>query len=335
MPPSPRNAGKISVRCPSVLNNILNFTASTAFVKLYVMVAELLNKYIWLIQKFITAGDKGMDLNEISEAWERKFGTCYARRSFNNHREAINAVFGIEIECDRSSNRYFIRDSGDISDRETGISWLIDTFTVNNMLSLGKGRLSGRVSVEDVPSGRKHLTPLMNAMQENNIVEITYKKYGDTEPEVRRVHPYGIKEASLRWYLVGWTEERGSCRVYALDRIEKMSILPGTFTMPGGFDIDALFSTSFGSYLSEAPGQTIVFKAFGKEASYIRDLPLHHTQTVIKEDEKSTTFSIFVSPNTSLFLEFLGHGPGIEVLAPENVRSEMGKLVSEMYRLYE
>lgn len=299
------------------------------------MVTELLEKYIWLIQKFIAAGDKGMTLKELQKAWSRKFGTDYARRSFNNHREAIADVFGIGIECDRSSNRYFIRNSNEISDSEAGIAWLIDTFTVNNMLSLAKERLSGRVSVEDIPSGRKHLAPLMNAMQENNIVEIRYRKYGDTSPETRRVHPYGIKESSLRWYLVGWSEERGSCRVYALDRIERMDVLPETFRMPSGFDIDTLFATSFGSYLSQAPGQTIVFRAFGKEASYIRDLPLHHTQTVIKKDEKSTTFSIFASPNDSLFLEFLRHGPKIEVLSPENIRSGMKELVSEMYGLYE
>ena len=136
------------------------------------MVTELLNKYIWLVQKFITAGDRGLSMEEIGNAWERKFGTSYARRTFNNHREAIGEVFGIAIECDRSTNRYFIPDSCSISDKDPGIAWLIDTFTVNNMLSLSKEKLSGRISVEEVPSGRKFLTPLMSAMQENNPVEI-------------------------------------------------------------------------------------------------------------------------------------------------------------------
>ena len=298
------------------------------------MVTELLNKYIWLVQKFITAGDRGLSMEEIGNAWERKFGTSYARRTFNNHREAIGEVFGIAIECDRSTNKYFIPDSCSISDKDTGISWLIDTFTVNNMLSLSKEKLSGRISVEEVPSGRKFLTPLMSAMQENNPVEIMYRKYGAGQAEKRHVHPYGIKESAQRWYLVGWSEERKSCRVYALDRIERLTVLPETFAMPAGFDIDTMFATSFGSYLSSEPGQKIVFRAYGKEASYIRDLPLHHTQTVEKEDENSTTFSIFVSPNTSLFLEFLRHGAGIEVLSPPHIREKMKDVTGEMNGLY-
>ena len=299
-----------------------------------IMVTELLDKYIWLVQKFITAGDKGLSLEEIRAAWSRKFGTGYARRTFNNHREAVADVFGIEIECDRSTRRYFIRDAGSLQDREAGIAWLIDTFTVNNMLALAKERLSGRISVEDIPSGRKFLTPLMNAMQESNMVAISYRKYGSSGPELRKVRPYGIKESSQRWYLVGWSEQHGSCRVFALDRIEKMEILPETFVMPPDFDIDTLFATSFGTYLSDTPGRKIIFRAFGTEALYIRDLPLHHTQTVLKEDEKSVTFSIFASPNRSLYLEFLGHGPNVEVMAPEDIRVEMKTLIEKMERLY-
>ena len=298
------------------------------------MVTELLNKYIWLIQKFIAAGDMGISLEELRTAWELKFGTAYARRSFNNHREAIEEVFGIAIECDRSSNRYFIRNSGDISDKETGIAWLIDTFTVNNMLSLSKENLSGRISVEEIPSGRKFLTPLMSAMQENCAVEFFYRKYGAEKAEKRLVHPYGIKESAQRWYLVGWSEERKSCRVYALDRIEKLSVLKEKFRMPAGFDIDSLFAASFGSYLPSGPGRKILFRAFGNEASYIRDLPLHRTQKEESADADSTTFSIFVSPDRSLLLEFLSHGPGIEVISPDDVRQDVRKLASEMAAIY-
>lgn len=298
------------------------------------MVTELLRKYIWLVQKFITAGDKGLSLEELSDAWERKFGAKYARRSFNNHREAVGEIFGIDIECDRSTNRYFIRDSADIADSDTGIAWLIDTFTVNNMLSLSKEKLSGRISVEEVPSGRKFLTPLMSAMQENNAVEIMYRKYGAEKAGKRHVFPYGIKESAQRWYLVGWVRERGSCRVYALDRIERLSVLPETFSMPAGFDIDALFSTSFGSYLPSGPAQKIFFRAFGNECSYIRDLPLHHTQKIESEDADSMIFSIFVAPDRALLLEFLSHGPGIEVISPENVRQDIIEMTAEMAGIY-
>ena len=136
------------------------------------MVTELLQKYIWLVQTFIRAGQNGLSLSEISDKWEDRFDLPYSRRTFNNHREAVEEVFGIRIECNRSTNRYYIDYSEDVSDENAESAWLINTFTVNNILSLGKQRLSGRVSVEDIPSGHLHLTGIMEAMTEGVEIEI-------------------------------------------------------------------------------------------------------------------------------------------------------------------
>ena len=141
------------------------------------MVTELLQKYIWLVQTFTRAGRNGLSLAEICDRWENRFDTPYSRRTFNNHREAVEEVFGIMIECDRSRNRYYIESAEDVSDENAENAWLINTFTVNNLLRLSKERLSGRVSVEDIPSGHIHLTAVMEAMTENKEIIIGYKKY--------------------------------------------------------------------------------------------------------------------------------------------------------------
>ena len=80
------------------------------------MVTELLQKYIWLVQTFIRAGEHGLSLEEITDKWEMRFDSDYSRRTFNNHRAAVEEVFGIVIGCNRSTNRYFIKAGEDISD---------------------------------------------------------------------------------------------------------------------------------------------------------------------------------------------------------------------------
>ena len=147
------------------------------------MVTELLQKYIWLVSTFVRAGSRGLSLNELSDKWESRFDSPYSRRTFNNHRAAVEEVFGIRIMCNRSTNRYLIEYSDDVSDSGAETAWLINTFTVNNMLSLGKERLSGRVSVEDIPSGHRHLTNVMEAMTENHEIIIGYRKYTSLEED--------------------------------------------------------------------------------------------------------------------------------------------------------
>lgn len=299
------------------------------------MVTELLKKYIWLVQTFIRAGEYGLSLDEISDRWEARFDSAYSRRTFNNHREAVEEVFGIRIGCNRSTNRYYIEYSDEVSDENAETAWLINTFTVNNMLSLGKERLSGRVSVEDIPSGHKHLTSILDAMTESHEIRIGYQKYTSVKADSYTLRPYAVKEYAKRWYLVAYCLEREAMRVYGLDRITHMEITEAIFDMPKDFDVDALFATSFGIYMTEGKGQTITFRTSRTEAKYFRDLPVHKSQKEESSDDESVTFSIFVCPDKNLIMEFCKYGSRVEVLSPDRIREEVAAELKAAAAIYD
>ena len=230
------------------------------------MVTELLQKYIWLVQTFIRAGEHGLSLEDITDKWEMRFDSDYSRRTFNNHRAAVEEVFGIVIGCNRSTNRYFIKAGEDISDENAENAWLINSFTVNNMLRLSKEKLQGRISVEDIPSGHMHLTEVMEAMTENLEVVMEYHKYTSEESETLTIWPYAVKEFAKRWYIIAYCKEREGLRVYGLDRVKSMEVTGKKFKMKSGFDVDELFATSFGIYLPGGKGQIITFKCSESEA---------------------------------------------------------------------
>ena len=298
------------------------------------MVTELLQKYIWLVNTFVRAGNHGLSLDQICDMWEDRFDSPYSRRTFNNHRAAIDEVFGIQIECNRSTNRYFIPYSSDISDENAESAWLINTFTVNNMLALGKERLSGRVSVEDIPSGHIFLTAVMEAMTEGNEIIIGYQKYTSSETGTYTIRPYAVKEFAKRWYIIGYCLERKGMRVYGLDRIKSLELTDRNFRMPKDFDVDSYFATSFGIYIPDGPGQTITFRTSHTEARFLRDLPIHKGQKEIASDNDSVTFSIFVSPNKALIMEFCKYGGGLEVLGPESVRNQVAAELAKAADMY-
>ena len=247
----------------------------------------------------------------------------------------MEEVFGIRIECNRTTNRYFIKYTDDVSDENAESAWLINTFTVNNILRLGKERLSGRVSVEDIPSGHMHLTAIMEAMTESRKISIKYVKYSSSQADTLTLHPYAVKEFAKRWYLVAYCEEREALRVYGLDRIHGMEVTEDNFKMPEGFDVDETFATSFGTYLPEGKAQLITFRTSEIEARFLRDLPLHKTQEEIRtSDKKHVTFRIFVCPNASLIMEFCKLGSRVEVLTPKEVRDAVAEEIAAAHNLY-
>ena len=297
------------------------------------MVTELLQKYIWLVQTFIRAGEHGLSLEEITDKWEMRFDSDYPRRTFNNHRDAVEEVFGIAIGCNRSTNRYFIKAGEDISDESAENAWLINTFTVNNMLRLSKEKLQGRVSVEDIPSGHMHLTEVMEAMTENLEVVMEYHKYTSEESETLTIWPYAVKEFAKRWYIIAYCKEREDLRVYGLDRVKNMKVTGKKFRMKNGFDVDELFATSFGIYLPGGKGQTITFRCSEREAKFLRDLPIHSSQEEVSKDGDNVIFSIFVCPDKNLIMEICKHGSRIEILSPaevrDAVREELAKALAQ------
>ena len=295
------------------------------------MVSELIGKYIWLIQIINASGGHGLSLREITGRYERRYNQPYSRRTFNNHRQAILEVFGIDIVCDRATNRYSIPGGEDVMDNDRSTEWLINTFTVNNLLSLGKGRLSGRVSVEEIPSGHRFLTSIMQAMEED-------LEYSNSYSETLHVLPYAVKEHERRWYLVAFCRERDGMRVYGLDRIASLNETGKTFKMPRDFDVDELFSESFGIYYPRE-GQksvTVRFKATEEESRYLRDLPMHFSQ---KEEGPAegggSIFRLRLIPDENLIMEFCRLAGRVEVLEPEELRESVRDALKTGYESYE
>ena len=301
------------------------------------MKGDLFSKYLWLIHTFTRAGERGLDLRLLSDRWEQRFGTPYPRRSFNNHRSALEEVFGIKIDCDRSTNRYMIHGADSLTDGKSNAAWLVNTFTVNNLLNLSKERLGGRVSVEDIPSGQKWLTVIMEAMMQCRRLKIEYRKYSSTTPESLKVHPYAVKESQKRWYLVAYCEQRDGLRVYGLDRILNVTISEGYFKIPGDFDVDDLFYSSYGVYLPEdGKAETIILATTEKEARFLRDLPLHHTQVEMKKGEgpRPVRFAMRLIPNESLIMTLCSYGPRLEVLEPQSLRLAVEKALADALKIY-
>lgn len=297
-----------------------------------IMVPELVEKYIFLMQTFVEAGDTGLSWPQLQGRWEARYGSSYPRRSFANHRAGVEEVFGIAIVCDRSTNRYRIDRGESAMDKREAVDYLVNTFTVNSLLTLGKERLSGRVAVEDVPSGQRWLTVAMQAMLDNAVLRIEYRKYLSAETDVRTIRPYAVKEFAKRWYLVAWSEEAGAFRTYALDRIVALERTGDTFRMPHDFNVDTLFRDSYGIYLPEGENPVLVkLRASERESAYLQDLPLHPSQVMVGPG----LFVLRVIPNPGFVMELCKRADRLEVLEPLELRQAVLDALNNAIQLYE
>lgn len=174
-------------------------------------------------------------------------------------------------------------------------------------------------------------------------------------------HPYLLKEYNRRWFVLGKLEnaEKGGKNIgpggfltLALDcidgeveesKVNFRAFSHGEYAEPEEFFDDIVGTTN----IPENPVQTIVIWASDEIKGYIRSKPIHGSQKELREDKGAsewrerrpdlkdgTFFQIQCKLNYELKRELCSYGSAIEVLSPVEVRDEVNKWATELYKVY-
>ena len=288
------------------------------------MAKDLFNRYIWLVDTINQA--HGITFEELNEKWLRSSmsgGVKLPLKTFHNHRKAIEDMFDINIICDkRGGYKYYIENADDM--KRGGIrTWLLNTFAVDNLINEAH-HLKHRIVFEQIPSGQRFLTPLIEFMRDNQSVILRYKSFWKQNEYFVEVEPYLIKIFRQRWYLLARDTNRDVLRIYALDRIQELRQTEKIFSLPKDFSSEEYFYNSFGIISQDnCPPEIIELKVYGTQKEYFRTLPLHHSQEEIKNTDEYSIFRYYLSPTYDFIQEILSHGCDVEVLTPKHVRDEI------------
>ena len=103
-------------------------------------VPSLFKEYIWLVNTIKRA--RRITFAEIQEKWldtEMSEGVEFARSTFNRHKDAIQDIFGIYLECDRKDGYKYYIGNENVLQEDSVQNWIISTMSVNNIMLQGYG----------------------------------------------------------------------------------------------------------------------------------------------------------------------------------------------------
>ena len=150
-------------------------------------------------------------------------------RTFHNHRQAIEEMFDINIECDKRNNTYYIADAeGMLGDKLK--MWLLNSFSLNNVLQENVD-MKNRIVFEEVPSGVQFMDLVIDAMRSGRVLAMEYQAYNWEHSKDVLLEPYFVKLFRHRWYLIGINREYKAFRSYSLDRIKRIALSEETFNL--------------------------------------------------------------------------------------------------------
>jgi predicted DNA-binding transcriptional regulator YafY len=293
--------------------------------------AQIFHQYIWIINTL--RAYRKLSFEELNQKWQDDQvadGNPLQRSSFNRHRDAILDMFGIIIDCDKKTYKYYISNKDVLCD-DSIERWLFSTLTVHGMLA-DSAAVKERLVLENAPAGEQYLDIIIRAIRTNRCLHIGYKKF-QAEGYEKVVCPYALKLFRQRWYLLALNDE-DQMRIYALDRMTMAELTDDAFEMPDGFSSQAYFSEYFGVLTNDTPMAHVIVRAHKWMPNYLRTLPLHHSQRELTSTPDYTDFSFDIRPTSDFLGELLRHSEGIEVLEPLDLREKMRQMIVETLKRY-
>ena len=307
-------------------------------------IPALFKEYIWLVNTILKAD--GITFAEINDKWldtEMSDGVELARSTFARHKDAIEDIFGIYIDCDRQNGYKYYIGNEEVLSEDSVQNWMLNTLKVNNIISESMS-LQDRILLQPVPAEGDYLTKVIEAMKRNVKITIEYKKYGDEQPKNLTFEPYCIKLFKQRWYVLGHfhrdaTDDKPESDYFgdfSFDRILSMTLTEEKFQMDPDFNAQAYFEECYGVLVNDATEvERIVIRGYGYERFYLRDLPLHKSQKEIGQGENYTDFEFFMRPTIDLSYHLLSSSDHIKVLEPKWLADEIYDMHLQASLLYE
>lgn len=293
-------------------------------------------KLAWIVETIYQA--KKITFEELNKKWEANVelsgGEELKKRTFHKWKEDIFNMFGLIIECEKGGSYYYhIVNAEDINNCSIE-NWLLSTCSVSNSLLECK-TIKNRILLENVPSGREYLDPILSAMKENRFIHITYYNYWRGDEREHYVMPLCVKLFRQRWYMVGRVWSTNQDIIYCLDRIRAFRPSSHTFDFPKDFDPQDYFLGCFGIIADQDINiETVKLKVTTGQANYLRDLPLHESQREVERNDEYSIFKLRIRPTYDFIQELLWNNEELEVLEPHWLREYVAGIIERMRNKY-
>ncbi|MBD1400916.1 transcriptional regulator [Pelobacter sp. M08fum] len=171
---------------------------------------------------------------------------------------------------------------------------------------------------KDYSSQRQILVDLRQALLKQQRCRINYR------PAQRASHSYLIDPYTLLFYnnalYVGaYAHNRKDIRLFAIDRIESVSLEPQRFEVPEDYHPGQLTGRAFG-LIDDGPGYELELEFTAGVAHLIRERVWHPLQQIEEHQDGTLSLRFFASGDKEILAWLYSYVPHVRVIRPEPLR---------------
>lgn len=181
--------------------------------------------------------------------------------------------------------------------------------------------------IEQTISFRTRAEPILNletfdvlakATAQRRQLELTYRKAGNREGEVRVIDPYHLANINGEWYLFAYDHARKDIRTFVPARVLALKPTGKTFQRSQKFSLEKRLRGSFGVHSSE--GEFVVGLRFNAHAAdYVREKKWHDSQQLRELKDGGVELTLKLSSLGEIQRWVLSWGGDVQVLQPKEL----------------
>ncbi|MFD3508657.1 helix-turn-helix transcriptional regulator [Nocardia sp. NPDC058666] len=184
-----------------------------------------------------------------------------------------------------------------------------------------------------------HLSPIADATWNQQCVRIHYLRWAVPREITRIVEPHGLVLKAGVWYLVA--RNQGRLRTYRISRILEVKVLAESFDRSEGFDLAAHWNDYLIRFDQRRHRDTATLRLSRRGIERLPGLlepamVAAAQRTAVGPDAAGwTEVELPIESVETAVPELLKFGADVEVVAPEELRTEITRTLRAMYRIYE
>jgi len=276
------------------------------------------------------------DFKEISdylsiESELQEYNFNVSKRTFQRDIEDIRSLYNIDIVYDFSRKVYYI----DFDEQPEINERILEAFDTFNALNISD-RLSDFIHFEKRrPQGTENLYGLLHAIKNKIQISFSYQKFWEDKISQRTVEPYALKEFKNRWYILAYDLKDKKVKSFALDRLTDLEITKKKFQLPITFNLNEHYKYCFGIISpNEHQPQEVILSFDPIQGKYIKTLPLHESQTILKDNEDELLIKLTLFLTHDFLMEILSYGDNVKVIQPHSLIEDLKTSYKNALKLY-
>jgi len=169
--------------------------------------------------------------------------------------------------------------------------------------------------------GLQFLTPILDAILNENVLNIQYQSFVNEYPVIHQIHPYYLKEYQHRWYVLGYIHSKGNLITLALDRIKAIEIDDNDVFKPNTeYDFNEFFNHVIGITAPTSTPVEVILSFTSLGGKYFKSQPFYPEYEILEENEKELRVKMNLHINYELEKVILSNLGEVKVVSPQSLK---------------